>query len=226
MFGPWMEVSDGDHVLRLGPIARDAMSTYVSELAGYGMQSYEVTKYLSNYAAQTPESELAWWDKVSIDANELLWGLYLEIDGQWKLIGSTGLHFREHSRERATSGFLIFDRSHWRQGWAGRAHLARTLYAFDELGLIAIDSGAVMDNHGSRRALRSVGYVPTGTTYHDGIVHGRITDTENLLMVNPSKGAWNYFWRRPQADIPTEFHEARLITRAALKRAREIVSFL
>jgi RimJ/RimL family protein N-acetyltransferase len=220
MFGPWMEVRDNKHVLRLGPIKREEMFQYVDSSSGFGMQSYEVTKYLNRTSAQTIESELAWWDNISADENERLWGLYLEIKDQWRLIGSSGLHFPARSRARATSGFLIFDRNYWRQGWAKRAHLARTLYAFDELGLISVDSSAAMGNIGSRRALHSVGYVPTG------IVHGRPIDVEQLLMVNPNKAAWNHFWSRPKSEIPQDFHDARLVTKAALERARTMVTFL
>ena len=90
----------------------------------------------------------------------------------------------------------------------------------------AINSGADTANHGSVKALQSVGYVQTGMRYGGKTVHGQAHDAMTLLVVNPAPHLWNAFWGRPKSEIPAEFHEARKLTRAALKRAHGCVTFL
>jgi hypothetical protein len=100
------------------------------------------------------------------------------------------------------------------------------MYAFHELDLLAITSAADVPNVGSNRALLGVGYVKTGVRYSTGVVGGKPVDTNQYLLVNPSDEAWHYFWRRPDDDVPAEFHEGRTRARDALERAASAVTFL
>ncbi|HUP84502.1 MAG TPA: GNAT family protein [Acidimicrobiales bacterium] len=221
-----MEVVEGDVRLRLGPIRREDAHRFVAPESNLGLQSYEVGRYLGMTSVPTAQGEEEWWDGASKSDDRLHWGIYVpDDDADWKLVGNTTLHLRRPGRE-AESGFLLFDRAHWRQRVASTAHLARTMYAFQELDLLAIRSAADAPNLGSNRALLRVGYVQTGTRYGNGVTGGRPIDTNQYLLVNPSDEAWRYFWRRPDDDIPAEFHEGRARTQDALERAAKAVRFL
>jgi hypothetical protein len=104
--------------------------------------------------------------------------------------------------------------------------IGRTLFAFRELDLLAIVSGVAAPNTGSRRALQGLGYVQTGITYSLDVYDGKVLDDVEYLLPNPADEAWRYFWRRPDVDIPDEFHEARKVTLAALQRAHQAVTYL
>src|SRR3954447_7894572 len=149
-FGHWMEVIDGDVRLRLGPIRREDVGRYVTADAAYGLQSYEVAKYLGVRFAMTPQAEEEWWDRASkADNPNLHWGIYVPVEGdevEWSLVGSTTLHLDTDGRRQAKSGFLLFDRSPGRRRIASVAHLARPWFAFHELDLLAITSNAAEAN--------------------------------------------------------------------------------
>jgi RimJ/RimL family protein N-acetyltransferase len=235
-FGHWMEINEttdaGDVRLRLGPIRRDDAKLFVSADAGFGMQSYEVSRYLGMGPPPTEEGEIEWWDEQSKNKDILSWGVYVPNDStdedapEWKLIGSTALFFRQHDRRRAESGFMLFRREHWGKRIASTAHLGRTLYAFDELGLIAITSQAFSPNAGSNRALQGIGYVQTGTLYHEAIVNGKVVDSNVYLMPNPDEVSWRFFWRRPDTEIPQPFLDGRALAQRSMDRARAAVTFL
>jgi RimJ/RimL family protein N-acetyltransferase len=225
-FGHWMEIDEGQVRLRLGPVRRDEAKRFVAADAGFGMQSYEVTRWLGPGMPPTEEGEEEWWDKASKDNDKIMWGVYVpDGDDAWKLIGSTMLAFHGYNRRRAESGFMVFDRAHWRRRVASTAHLGRTQYAFHELDL-AITSAAYAPNIGSNRALQGVGYVQTGTNYGDLVVGGKMIDANVYLMPNPAEEAWRYFWRRPEEEIPEAFVAGRRRTLTTLERAAAAVRFL
>lgn len=226
MFGHWMEIKTPKVHVRMGPIRREEMPRFVSADVGFGLQSYMVGRYLGHDRATTEEAEYAWWDSVIADKTKVVWGIYVQMDGRWTVIGCTSLDLDGFDRNQACSGFAMVDRQYWRRGIAKTSHLARTLYAFEEMGMWAINSGADTANFGSVKALQSVGYVQTGMRYGGKMVHGKAHDAMTLLVVNPAPNMWNAFWNRPKAEIPPEFHEARKVTRAALQQAHQFVTFL
>ena len=226
-----MEISEGEVRIRLGAIRREDARRFVAADARFGMQSYEVVRYLGGNVP-TEQGEETWWDEASKDDSHIHWGVYLPDDGdEWKLVGNTTLSLRRDRESprlvrQAESGFVLFDRDHWRQRVASIAHLGRTQFAFRELDLLAITSSVAAPNVGSNRALQGVGYVQTGTRYSVGVVDGRAVDSIEYLLPNPAEEAWRYFWRRPDGDIPAEFHDGRTRTIATLKRAEEAVKYL
>ena len=225
-FGPWLEIREESVHLRLGPLRREDARRFVAADAGFGMQSYEVVRYLGGPMVPTEQGEDEWWDKASKDDNQVNWGVFLPAaDDEWKLVGNTSLSLRR-DRRQAESGFVLFDRAHWRQRVASTAHLGRTLFAFGVLDLLAITSSVAAPNVGSNRALAGVGYVQTGTRYSLGVADGRVVDSIEYLLPNPAEEAWRYFWRRPDAEIPPAFHEGRERTIATLERADRAVTFL
>jgi RimJ/RimL family protein N-acetyltransferase len=225
-FGFWMEIVKGDVRLRLGPVRRDEVHRYIADDAGFGLQSYEVARYVGTSSAPSTADEESWWDRASTAADSLHWGVYVPDGDGWLLCGTTTLRFRGPDRRQARSGFLLFDRSRWGRRIASTAHLGRTLYGFRELDLLAITSEAAAANVASNRALTGVGYVRTGVHYSAGVVGGRTMDGIEYLLPNPDEEAWRYFWRRSDEEIPAEFHDARPIARRTLERADSAVTFL
>lgn len=225
-FGPWMEIRDGDVHLRLGAIRREDIHRFVSADARFGVQSYEVLRYMRGVVS-TQQGQEEWWDEASKADKHLYWGVYVPGgEDKWTLVGLTLLLNFKSDRRQAESGFILFDREHWGKRIASTAHLGRALYAFRELDLLAVVSGVAAPNIGSRRALQGVGYVQTGVSYSLDVLDGKPLDDVHYLLPNPADEAWRYFWRRPDADIPEEFHEARKVTLAALQRAQQAVTYL
>jgi len=208
--------------VELAPLKREDMPEFVKD---GGMQSYEVLKFLGRTTAAVLEDEYDWFEKVRKDKDDLVWGIYV-IDGDSRIIiGTTGLHDIKSAMwapcKTGTSGFMIFRSEYWRQGMAGACHRARTMYAFDVLGLVAIRSGVIFENEASRRAVESVGYVVHHTDRMHGLYMGEPRQDYALSCVNPDKYVWAYWWR---SERPAKkWRDARVKTTAALKWARENV---
>lgn len=217
MYGFKMRVKTDDLELVLRPYQDD------SEVEGMlkGVQSYAVGKFLSLRGAQTLADEKDWLEKVRHDQDGYLWAVCVVEGGIETPVGHTSITIRNRI---GTSGIMIYDRDYWRRGVAKTSHLARTLYAFDVLDLIAIRSGFVQQNRGSGRALKRMGYRPVGITYHQGIADGNVIHVEELLVTNPTERAWNYFWG--DTNIPKRFVKAREVTTGVLEQARQVVEYL
>lgn len=223
MFGPIMRVSTRTELkIELAPLTREDMPEFVKN---GGMQSYEVIKFLGRSNAPVLEDEYEWFEKTRADKDDVIWGIYV-IDGNTRiLIGNTGLHDVNGDKyspcKSATSGFMIFRPEFWGQGIAGACHRARTMYAFDVLGLVVIRSGVIFQNEASRRAVESVGYVVHHTDRMPSLNQGEPRENYALQCINPDKYVWGYWWRSIK---PTKkWRDARIKTIAALEWAREHV---
>lgn len=222
MFGPMMRISvEEDVVLTLKPLRREEMGEFL-----VGMQLHSVTQYLGRRSAPVLDDELEWFDKVRSAPTECLWGIYLTENDETVLIGTTGLHNIGHrfGLVSATSGFMIFRQEYWRRGFAKLCHRARTMYAFDQLGLHEIRSGVMEPNIGSKKALLRVGYVQVSKDVRESFVNGEAVDKFNLIVVNPDPYYWRFFWRERKA--PRKFEVARHETLLALEWARENIKLL
>jgi RimJ/RimL family protein N-acetyltransferase len=183
-----------------------------------GMQSYHVLGHTSFRRALTEAEAAAYLDRLEADQNETGWAICVMEGDTDRPIGTTSLEFHNSDPRRAESGIVIYDRSWWSRGVATLAHTARTVYAFNVMGLVAITSGADQNNPGSGRALLNVGYVKTGVNYHAGIMHGQVAHADRFLLVNPHPGPWGYFWG--DSEIPAEFQNARTHTQGLLASAQ------
>jgi RimJ/RimL family protein N-acetyltransferase len=186
-----------------------------------GMQSYHVLGHTSFRRAFTEAEAAAYLGRLEADQAETGWAVCVVEDGTHPLgrpIGTTSLELHGSDPRRAESGIVIYDRDWWGRGVATLAHTARTHYAFNVMGLIAITSGADQDNPGSGRALLGIGYVKTGVNYHAGIMHGQVAHADRFLLVNPHPGPWSYFWGN--SHVPAAFKRARQRTRELLSSAQ------
>lgn len=225
MFGPIMRFkTHKDLQIEMAPLKRELMGEFVQD---GGMQSYEVLKFLGRSSAAVLEDEYDWYDKTREGKDDIIWGIYV-IEGDKKmLVGTTGLHDINGTAyspcKSATSGFMIFRPEYWGRGIAGACHRARTMYAFDILGLVCIRSRVIFENTASRRAVESVGYAIHHTDRMGGLYKGEPRQDYALLCINPDKYVWGYWWRGVKPA--KKWRDARVKTTAAMAWARTNVTF-
>ncbi len=200
------------------PISRDDMPGFISS---GGLQSYEVLKFLGSRRAPVLDDEYAWYDSARVATDKIVWGYYLVEEGRKTLIGSTDL--RDIGKEflpcfTATGGVVIFRQDMWWKGIVSACHKALTMYAFDYMGLDAISAGVHVLNEASLRSVVNIGYVQMYIDRESGLHQGKANEAWQLRQVNPN-GRW---WRNATPPT-TEWKDAAVKTKAALKWARENV---
>lgn len=149
MFGP---VLKGQKVTLRPPDETDA-ARFVEWFA-----DQEVTRYLANVFPPHIDQEKDWIKKVG-EAKDVVWWM-LEAEG--RAIGATGIHAINWIDAHAITGTVIGDKSAWRKGHGSESMALRTEYAFRQLNLHKLSSGAFLANEPSRRALRKAGYKEIG----------------------------------------------------------------
>ena len=222
MFGHIMEFDVGEMRIRMAPLSREDMPQFVQN---GGMQSLNVARYLGRSTAPVIEDEYEWYEKQRTDQTQVGWGLYVLSESEPVLIGTSGFSGIATNTmfRRGTSGYLCFRPEYWGRGIAGHSHRARTAYAFNELGLSCIYSGAYDANAGSSKALESVGYVQTGINRNAGMHAGRFLHHIHYECINPADWAWSAWWGD---DEPGEqWLAARERTEAALQWAAANVTY-
>ena len=98
----------------------------------------------------------------------------LEADGQ--AIGATGIHRIDWLHAHGATGIVIGVKSEWGKGRASEAMRLRTEYAFRQLNLHKLTSGAFLENEPSRRALQTAGYREVGIEREHFFREGRWHD--------------------------------------------------
>lgn len=221
-FGPVMQLHVDGLDIELAPLSRDVMGEFI---AYGGMQHHSITRYLGRRTAPVLQDEEEWFDRVRAETDSLLWGIWVVKDGSRQLIGTSGLHHigGDHFRS-ATSGSMIFNQDYWRKGIAKHTHMARTWYAFYQLGLSIIRSGAISTNVASRRALQHSGYYDVSLERNAVFVDGEHRHMQNLEALNPQPTFWKAWWggERPTAAAV----KARQRSRIAMEWAQQNVKLL
>ena len=220
-FGLIMRLQLENLTVELAPFNREEVATFVE-----GMSRHSVTRYLATRTAQTKELEEEWYDKMIHDKYSVVWGIWITEAGERKLIGGSSLDSLElnsHIRQ-ATSGSMIFDQAYWGRGIASACHKARTLYAFEQLGLHRIKSAVDHPNAGSRKALERSGYTLVYTERNKAFVDGKLVHQDCLECLNPADWAWHLWWGNDRP--PRKNFEARKRTEEALAWARANVTLL
>lgn len=217
-FGPIMQMTVDGLQIELAPLSKVAMEQFVQP----GMQQHGVIKFLSQNA-NVVEDEEEWYEKVRKSPDGIVWGIWV-VDGDERIvIGTTALHdiTRGHTKQ-ATSGSMIFRKEYWGRGIASRIHMARTWYAFQELGLDRIVSAVIHGNVASRKALEKSGYDLVYVERNTSFSEGTLRHQDNLECLNPGELFWARWWH---GDRPTKrMVEARKRTQAAMQWASENVT--
>ncbi len=217
-FGPIMTVrTDTGLRLELAPFTREEVVQFAD-----GLSRKSVTRFLSSSAAaQTAETEQAWYDQMIGDKTRLVWGIWV-IGDERKLIGS--FDFKNIDREilaQATNGILIVDKSYWGKGVATAVHKTSLAYAFKQLGIVRVKSAVFQGNSGSLKAMEKSGFTVVYTERNTHFRDGSPRHQDNLECLNPDDWAWRLWWGD---DRPTRRAvEARAKTLDALQWAEASV---
>jgi len=123
----------------------------------------EVTRYLGTAFPLSLQAEEEAIKKLG-EAKETVWWV---VEAEGKAIGATGIHRIDWINAHATTGTVIGDKSCWRKGYGSEAMALRTEYAFRQLNLHKLKSGAFMENEPSKRALQKAGYKQVGVYRED-----------------------------------------------------------
>ena len=118
----------------------------------------EVTRYLIRRFTFAREQEEGFLKSVGESKTDVFW--MIEAEGQ--AIGATGIHRIDWLHAHATTGTMIGVRSEWGKGRGSEAMRLRTEYAFRQLNLHKLSSGAFLENEPSKRALMKSGYREIG----------------------------------------------------------------
>lgn len=118
----------------------------------------EVTRYLLRRLAVGQLQEEGFLTAIGGSKTDVFW--MLEADG--KAIGATGIHQIDWLHAHGTTGIVIGDKSEWGKGRASEAMVIRSDYAFRQLNLHKLLSGAFVENEPSKKALLKSGYREVG----------------------------------------------------------------
>lgn len=154
MFGP---VIKGEKVTLRPPVDAD-VPRFVEWFA-----DTEVTRYLGVAFPLSLQQEQEFIKHIGESKNEVWW----VIEAEGKCIGASGIHRIDWVNAHGTTGTVIGDKSCWRKGYGSESMALRTDYAFRQLNLHKLTSGAFMDNAPSKRALQKAGYREIGVSHED-----------------------------------------------------------
>jgi RimJ/RimL family protein N-acetyltransferase len=119
----------------------------------------ETTRYLGgSREAFSAEKEQAYFQDMAGSKADVFW----VIEAEGRAIGSTRIARIDWQNAHGHTGTFIGDKSAWRKGYGSETMAVRTEYAFRELNLHKLTTGAFMENEPSRRALLKVGYRAVG----------------------------------------------------------------
>ncbi len=154
MFGP---VIKGQKVTLRPPDETDA-ARFVAWFA-----DTEVTRYLARPFPPSLQEEEAFFKRIGESRNDVWW----VVEAEGKAIGATGIHQIDWVSSNAVTGTVIGDTSCWRKGYGSETMALRTAYAFRQLNLHKLKSGAFMENEPSKTALRKAGFHEIGVLRED-----------------------------------------------------------
>lgn len=132
----------------------------------------EVTRFLGTAFPLSLQAEEEAIKRLGESKNDVWW----VIEAEGKCIGASGIHRIDWINSNAITGTLIGDKSCWRKGYGSESMALRTEYAFRQLNLHKLKSGAFMENEPSKRALQKAGYKQVGVTREDFWRDGRWHD--------------------------------------------------
>ena len=135
----------------------------------------EVTRYLAATFPLSLEAEREWLKRTG-EAKDTVWWI---VEAEGRAIGATGIHAIDWLNAHATTGTVIGEKGLWGRGYGSEVMRLRTAYAFRQLNLHKLSSGAFAENERSKRALRKAGYREIGV------------EREHLWR----NGAWHDHWR-------------------------------
>ncbi len=219
MFGRIMEIRHDGGKLELKPIAKDDMKSFLPHIQKHSVLRYWGADFADAPTIETEEEYYEAWRK---DKGSFVCGIFFDD----RMIGFATLFdiVEANGLKVGSSSLMIFDKDFWGKGIAGAVHKARLMYAFEQLNMSVIKSGINIENHASKKAVKSVGYVETATNRNTSFVDGKFAHTILYQCVNPFEYEWNCWWHGD--EIPAENFAARERTLAAIEWAHENVELI
>ncbi len=132
----------------------------------------EVTRFLGTAFPMSLQQEEDFVKRIGESKNDVWW----MIEAEGRAIGASGIHRIDWINGHAITGTVIGEKDCWRKGYGSEAMALRTEYAFRQLNLHKLKSGAFMENEPSKRALQKVGYRQVGVYREDFWRDGRWHD--------------------------------------------------
>lgn len=131
----------------------------------------EVARYLGRAMGAALYQEEDYFKRIGESKNDVHW----MIEAEGRAIGATGIFGIDWLNAHGHTGTLIGDRTTWGKGYGSEAMALRTEYAFRQLNLHKLSTGAFVENEPSRRALIKAGYREVGVErehfFRDGRWH-------------------------------------------------------
>lgn len=119
----------------------------------------EVTRYLGAFVKPPSlEQEQEWFERIGEAKDHVYW----IVEAEGRAVGGTMIGPIDWVNEHGHTGTLIGDKTAWRKGYATEAISLRTEYAFRQLNLHKLTTGAFVENEPSKRALARSGYREVG----------------------------------------------------------------
>ena len=119
----------------------------------------EVTRYLGAFVDPPAlEQEKEWFKRMGESKDHVYW----IIEAEGRAIGGMMIGPIDWLNGHGHTSTLIGDKAAWRRGYATEAMAMRTEYAFRQLNLHKLTTGAFVENEASKRALARSGYREVG----------------------------------------------------------------
>jgi len=131
----------------------------------------------------TPQDTREFVTETNASTHSILCGIYLKPNHEH--IGNVKLGPIDGNHARADLGFLVGHQRHWGNGYATEAIKALVAYAFSQLGLQKITAGCYLDNLGSSRVLKKVGFEREAILSSHWISGSMRVDGEIFCMLKP-----------------------------------------
>lgn len=137
----------------------------------------EVIENLQFYLPLTRMAEEKWFEKISLSQNDVVFLIEVEVeDGQFKPIGTCGLHEISPKDRVATLGIAIGEKDFWNGGYGTAAARLIVEYGFCQLNLHKIESCVYAGNDKSLRMHEKLGFENEGLKKESVFKNGKYRD--------------------------------------------------
>ncbi len=144
------------------------------------MNDQDVTQYLTVYLPATMKDEREWLEGISKSKGSDI--VLAIVTKENTFIGVVGLHQVNHRNQTALTGAWIGDSQYRNRGYGTEAKMLLLHYAFTELNLRKICSGAFAFNKRSQAYLHKQGYRIEGQFKKQIYRNGRFVDEIRLAV--------------------------------------------
>jgi RimJ/RimL family protein N-acetyltransferase len=163
-------------LIRLAPLDRGSISTYLS-----WFRDYDVQRWVKVVVPQTVEAETAWYEEATTSENAFTFGIHtLEDD---RLIGNCGIFAIDHKNRSAELGIIIGEKDYWGKGYGTDAVLTLLNFAFGEVNLNRVYLRVFAYNQRAIRAYEKCGFQHEGTARQALFREGQYHDVHYMAIL-------------------------------------------